>query len=225
MVDQHNRIIADAAELALSPLGLVRKGRSRIWLDDQSWWLGIVEFKSSNRKPGSYLNVGLMFLWRPIDRYIFDIGHQVEGFSAADSADFIHAARAKAELAAYEIQNLRAGFRTLDDVISYYTPMSGRTSIYAQAHLATALCSVGNMEHCRRALDRALKQREEAPPALRDGSAWLLTAREMAEDAGAFRAWIVATTKRTRQDLGLSNHFELPAALDVGDGSSSVTGA
>ena len=37
--------------------------RSRIWLDDQSWWLGIAEFKPYNRKPVTYLNVGLMFLW------------------------------------------------------------------------------------------------------------------------------------------------------------------
>lgn len=210
MVDQHNRIIAEAAGAALSPLGLERKGRSRIWLDDQSWWLGVVEFKPSNWKPGAYLNVGLMFLWRPIDRYVFEVGHQVEGFSPADSVDFAQAARAKAEHAAREIQQLRANFRFLDDVIRFYATKSGRTSIYGQAHLATSLGLVGNMEHCRRALDRALKQRDGASASLRDDSAWLLTAREMAEDAEAFRSWIVATTRRARENLGLRNEFELP---------------
>jgi hypothetical protein len=58
---------------------LYAKGRTRIWLDDQSWWLGIAEFKPSNRKPGAYLNVGPMFLWHPADRYIFEIGGQGEG--------------------------------------------------------------------------------------------------------------------------------------------------
>jgi len=59
VADQHSRVIAEAASAALSPLGLVRKGRSRIWLDDQSWWLGVAEFKPSNWKPGAYLNVAL----------------------------------------------------------------------------------------------------------------------------------------------------------------------
>jgi hypothetical protein len=48
--------------------------RSRIWLDDQSWWLGIAEFKPYNRKPGTYLNPGLMFLWHPSSRYLFEVG-------------------------------------------------------------------------------------------------------------------------------------------------------
>ena len=51
MADQHNQVIAEAAAAALAPLGMARKGRSRIWLDDQSWWLGIAEFKPANRSP------------------------------------------------------------------------------------------------------------------------------------------------------------------------------
>ena len=31
--------------LFMRPLGLVQEGRSRTWLDDQAWWLGIVEFQ------------------------------------------------------------------------------------------------------------------------------------------------------------------------------------
>jgi hypothetical protein len=89
MADQHDRVIAEAAHAALSSLGLVRKGRSRIWLDDQSWWLGIADFKPSNREPGAYLNVGLMFLWHPAAQYIFEIGGQLEGFSPADSTGFV----------------------------------------------------------------------------------------------------------------------------------------
>jgi photosystem II stability/assembly factor-like uncharacterized protein len=118
---------------------LYAKGRSRIWLDDQSWWLGIAEFKPSNRKPGAYLNVGPMFLWHPADRYIFEIGGQAEGFSPADSADFVQAVHAKAERAARDIGTLRASLRSADDVIRYYAPVSGRTSIYGEVNLATAL--------------------------------------------------------------------------------------
>jgi hypothetical protein len=208
---QHSRLIAETASAALSPLGLVRKGQSRIWLDDQSWWLGVAEFQPSNRKPGAYLNVGLMFLWHPADHYIFEIGGRVEGFSPADSTDFVQAARAKAERAAKEIGTLRASFRSADDVIRYYALISGRTSIYGQANLATALGLVGNMEHCRRAFERALRQRDGATADLKDASAWLLAAREAAEDSASFRSWVMAATQQTRQSLRLPDGFALPA--------------
>ncbi len=211
MADQHSRLIAETASAALSPLGLVRKGQSRIWLDDQSWWLGVAEFQPSNWKPGAYLNVGLMFLWHPTDRYIFEIGGRVEGFSPADSTDFVQAAHAKAKCAAKEIRTLRANFRSADDVIRYYAPISGRTSIYGHANLATALGLAGNMEHCRRALDRALRQRDGATVNLKDASAWLLTAREAAEDTASFRSWVTAATQQTRQGLRLPDGFTLPA--------------
>jgi hypothetical protein len=211
VANQHSRLIADAASAALSPLGLVRKGQSRIWLDDQSWWLGVAEFKSSNWKPGAYLNVGLMFLWHPADHYIFEVGGQVEGFSPADSSDFVQAIHAKAERAGTEIATLRASFRSADDVIRYYAPISGRTSIYGQANLATALGLAGNIEHCRRALDRALRQRDGAMVSLQDASAWLLAAREAAEDTASFRSWVTAATQQTRLSLRLPDGFALPA--------------
>jgi hypothetical protein len=211
MADQHNRVIAETASVALSPLGLVRQGRSRIWFDDQSWWLGVVEFKPSNRKPGAYLNVGLTFLWHPVIRHPFEIGGQVEGFSPADGADFAQAVHRQAARAAQEIELLRAGFRSAEDVIRCYAPGSGRTSIYGQANLAAALGLTGNMEHCRRALDRALSQRDAAGVKLRDATAWLLTARDAAVDTAGFRAWIMAATHQARRDLRLPDEFALPS--------------
>src|ERR1700761_1532032 len=103
MANQHSRVIAETAGAALCPLGLVRKGQSRIWFDDQSWWLGAVKFPPSNTKPGAYLDVGLMFLWHPVDHFIFEIGGRATGFSAADSPDFTQAVHAKAERAARDI--------------------------------------------------------------------------------------------------------------------------
>src|SRR5580693_879794 len=108
----HSQVIAEAGRAALAPLGMIRKGRSRIWLDDQSWWLGISEFKPYNRKRGTYLNVGLMFLWHPSSRYLFEVGGQAQGFSPADSPNFAQEAQAKAERAARDIAELRAAFRS-----------------------------------------------------------------------------------------------------------------
>jgi len=38
------------------------------------------------------------------------------------------------------------------------------------------------MEHCRRALDRALRKRDAVTVNVKDATAWLLTARDAAED-------------------------------------------
>lgn len=58
-----DKLIADAAKTALAPLGLVRKGRSRTWIDDHGWWLINVEFQPSSYATGCYLNVGTQHLW------------------------------------------------------------------------------------------------------------------------------------------------------------------
>ncbi|MFF1449667.1 hypothetical protein ACFVYF_16180 [Streptomyces sp. NPDC058274] len=57
------RIITSAAREPLKPLGLAQRGRSRLWIDDHGWWLGVVEF-TLPRTSGSGLYVGAMRLWR-----------------------------------------------------------------------------------------------------------------------------------------------------------------
>ena len=77
-VNPHSRLITAAAREVLRPLGLFQKGRSRTWLDDRGWWLGVVEFQPSSFSKGSYLNVGAMWLWhRTIKHIQFDVGHRV----------------------------------------------------------------------------------------------------------------------------------------------------
>jgi hypothetical protein len=68
-----NRLIEVAAQDRLRPLGLVRKGRSRLWYDDRGWSLILVEFQTG-RNLGSYLNVGAMWLWADRDDWAFDEG-------------------------------------------------------------------------------------------------------------------------------------------------------
>ena len=57
------RTIASAAREALAPLGVVRKGRSRCWIDDHGWWLVNIEFQPSGFAKGCYLNVGVQHFW------------------------------------------------------------------------------------------------------------------------------------------------------------------
>jgi len=74
----HSKLINAAARQALRPLGLQQKGRSRTWLDDQRWWLGVVTFEPSGLSRGSYLMVGVNWLWAPKDHLSFDFGGRVD---------------------------------------------------------------------------------------------------------------------------------------------------
>lgn len=199
----HDRVIAAAAKAALAPLGLTRKGRSRTWLDDHGWWLGIVEFQPSSWARGTYLNVGLMFLWRPIDHLAFEIGYRVEGFSDAVGSEFAGEAEAKARRAGREVVDLRARFSSLDDVVQHFRG-ARRPSMYDQAHLATSLGLGGDLPGCQQAFDRALAMRHDAPANQREATRYMVSAREAANDARSFHGWVQDVTTRTRNTLGLA---------------------
>ncbi|WDZ86690.1 hypothetical protein [Micromonospora cathayae] len=70
------RLVAAAARQHLQPLGLHRRGASRVWFDDRGWWLIVVEFQPS-RSHGTYLNVGAMWLWDERDYWSFDDGSRI----------------------------------------------------------------------------------------------------------------------------------------------------
>lgn len=80
-MEQHNKIINNAAKKILSPHGIFRKGSSRIWLDDNDYFLTVIEFQPSGYDKGSYLNVGLTFLWETTedlnDALVFELGGRV----------------------------------------------------------------------------------------------------------------------------------------------------
>src|ERR1044071_1261780 len=79
----HNKLITAAAKQALSPLGLKRSGKSRLWYDDHGWWCIIVEFQPSSSSKGTYLNVGVCWLLFEKAHWTFDVGHREHGFSQA----------------------------------------------------------------------------------------------------------------------------------------------
>lgn len=73
----HEKIIKRAAKEVLSPLGLFQIGQSRVWLDDNGWFLIVIEFQPSGWSKGSHLNVGINFLWRKKESISFDFGNRV----------------------------------------------------------------------------------------------------------------------------------------------------
>src|SRR6266436_5784902 len=118
----HNRIIAAAAKAVLAPIGCIRKGRSRTWLDDHEWWVGVIEFQPSAWSRGSYLNVGACWLWDEKDYFSFDYGARdhdarVEPFQEFKTTEeFSDSARFLAEQAKVEVVRLRERFKTIRDV-------------------------------------------------------------------------------------------------------------
>lgn len=63
VMKEDNKIINVAAKQILAEQGLFRKGNSRTWLEDNDYYLTIVEFQPSGYLKGSFLNVGINFLW------------------------------------------------------------------------------------------------------------------------------------------------------------------
>jgi hypothetical protein len=116
----HTKLLNEAAGQILEPLGLVQRGRSRIWLDDLAWWLGVVEFQPSSWSPGSYLNVGVNWLWTPKDELSFDVGGRLdvagEGeFVRYESDEQFRPLASKLATAALdEVQRLRTLFPTIE---------------------------------------------------------------------------------------------------------------
>lgn len=65
-MEPHAKIINSVAKRILAPYGFFQKGRSRIWLQDNGWFLTAVEFQPSGFSKGTYVNVAMHFLWDPL---------------------------------------------------------------------------------------------------------------------------------------------------------------
>ena len=59
----HSKIIKQVCKEILIPLGVFQKGTSRLYLDDNDYFFTVVEFQPSSWDKGTYLNIGLTFLW------------------------------------------------------------------------------------------------------------------------------------------------------------------
>jgi hypothetical protein len=119
----HNKLIAQVARQTLLPAGLRRKGKSRLYYDDNGWWCTIVDFQSSSFSKGSYLNVGVCWLLYENDYWSFDVGSQ-EGsdrkFVSADENEFASAVFEKAMRAKEIAENNRERFSSVSKAHEYY---------------------------------------------------------------------------------------------------------
>lgn len=117
-VNEHGKIIAAAAKAALQPLGLKRKGQSRVWYSDQRFWIIAVEFQPSGWSKGSYLNVSIKWLWHSGAGY--DFSDRPVDFIPFESAEqFTPLVESMAARAAQEVEAWKERFKTFADICQY----------------------------------------------------------------------------------------------------------
>jgi hypothetical protein len=118
----HARLLLDAARERLRPLGLVQRGRSRTWLDDRGWWVGVASFGPSSFARGTYLDVGVHWLWQDEDDVSFDVldPRDSVGFVPYESDEqFAPHAASLAERAAAVVVEYRRRFPTVESAAEH----------------------------------------------------------------------------------------------------------
>lgn len=197
----HSKLLKEAAHQSLSPLGVKQKGRSRTWLDDNCWWLCIVEFQPSY-SPGSYLNVGCMWLWQEKDYLSFDEGYRVENFVAFKNADqFRPVAEKLAKRAVVEVEGYRSLFATVSDVADHYINRMSN-EFWSSFHAAVACGVAGRTSVSRQFFDQVLKWNEDLDW-VRSGQTEAAALNSVLDDADMFRKMVWDKVNRTRELLKL----------------------
>lgn len=207
----HNRIIAQVTQETLRPLGFWRYRRSRLWLADGGWWLLLVEFQPSLGRRGSYLNVGAMWLWRPVavTRPQLDVFRRNQQIGrgtfveANDESEFTAAMREAAEIAAREATEWRGRVRDVDAALGLILePPPGTIRLYADLHAAIAAGLAGRWELARRTID-AFAQQAAGDASLEpmvQPLEWLRAALRQDAFSSAIKTWI----ETQRSALGLA---------------------
>ncbi len=197
---EHSWLIAEAARAILVPLGVRRIGRSRSWLDDRGWWLGIVEFQPSGFSKGSHLNVGVMWLWDELPHHAYDVGYRVHDFEPfEDNEQFRRVAVSLAQKAADEIIKYRAKFATTTDCATYFAKNRDvAPSDYMTAGIALGL--VGKVKDAQKWFDASLAI-DDGRPFVLDENQRIRGLRVLLEDQSAFKDQIRASIARTRELL------------------------
>jgi hypothetical protein len=208
----HSRLITIAAREVLRPMGLAQKGRSRTWLDDNGWWLGVVEFQPSGFSKGSYLNVAVMWLWDELDYIAFHKNHRVMWRDPEGIAQFVEfeseqqfapEARRLAIRARSKVQKNRSVFRTIDDCAQYFAKMRN-VMASDRFHGGIAFGLTGRVGEAEEWFDVYL--------ALDDDRDWVMEQKQRIQElkglvrrSDAFRSRVVDIIRRTRANLGLAS--------------------
>ena len=211
--EDHNRLIAKYAKTELGSIGCVRKGRSRIWIDDHAWWVLVVEFQPSSWSKGSYLNVGACWLWNLKDYLSFDYGNRVERFqSAAGEAPFEKKAQMLAAKAKATVEEYRVRFSSIRAVSTCLNDFQG-DGFYSHFHAGVAAGLIGDTDTCNHHLCLVTESNEDREWAL-DVKRRAKDLLGLANDLMRFRKYVCSVVIETRHKMGLPAVSE-PLEFDV----------
>lgn len=212
----HTKLLLAAAREVLRPLGLVQMGRSRMWLDDRGWWAGVVSFSPSSFARGSYLNVGVHWLWQDEEDVSFDVidPRDGEGFVRYESdVQFAPHAHRFALTAAELVRTYRARFDTIESAASF---LSENLDLLRFLDVGIALGLLGDADGARAMFGRYidwfefeedLEWREEIDE-VRYNRARVL--RDHAPDRARFADRIRDDVRRRREHLKLDPDVPVP---------------
>jgi hypothetical protein len=131
--------LTHAARKVLRPMGMFQKGRSRIWLADNTWWMSVVEFQPSNYDKGSYLNVGCMWFWNVRPGFSFDEGYRIDKFHRYESENqFSTVAEQLSQKAAKEVIRYQTLFSSIHAVSDHYLRKPPDDSFWPEFNAAIA---------------------------------------------------------------------------------------
>ncbi|MEU5934540.1 hypothetical protein [Micromonospora sp. NPDC047187] len=218
------RLVAAAARQHLQPLGLHRRGGSRVWFDDRGWWLIVVEFQPS-RSHGTYLNVGAMWLWHEQDHWSFDEGSRI--YWRNDAAfvahppigeagwtsllDFVNPEQFTrdidmlAGIAAQRVEQLRSQF---PDATATAHQLASRTTGHGESpwwhayHTGSAAALAGDPDNARQAFHRITVGNLD-PDWAHDLAQHARQLADLADDPPALQQHIIEVIHATRQRLKL----------------------
>lgn len=204
--NEHGRIIASQAKIALQLAGFRRKGQSRVWIADRGFWLSVVEFQPSSWSKGTYLNVAVHWLWGSLPQTLtFDRFERVGGFvEFQNSAQFVLLVGQMARKAVEIDQVHRSMFPSVQATATVLVNelQPGAYGEWAAFHAGVAAGLAGDFETARRLFESA--QRHAA------SQAQLLLG--YIDDPIAFRSRARGFIEAERAHYGLG---ALPAAIAI----------
>jgi hypothetical protein len=220
----HTKLLNAAARDVLGPLGAVQHGRSRTWLDDHGWWLGVVGFQPSGWSRGSYLGVCATFLWHPpddVEGFPCHFGGRVDvpgvgGFIEYESDEqFAPLARKFAIAAADRLQGLRSLFPTVEATAATLVESFGDGSLLESFDTGIALGLIGDASGAQRMFSGYIEYFESG-----EELEWqteidearyerMRVLSELVADGDRFRAQIREDVRAARSHLKLDPDAEL----------------
>ena len=203
-VNEHGRLIAAAAKAALTPLGCRRSGQSRAWISDERYWVLTVYFEPSGWQKGSYLQIGVTWLWFPSPARVLNVNYRVPPFVAFENVgQFQPLVEAMAANAAQEVVAVRERFRSLNLVYRYLMDAVPENTGWPVYNAAVAAGLVGDIDGARRLFGRIATWPT-------DGYDWQASLKAQSseisaalDDADAFRATVYDIISLNRRCRGL----------------------